>query len=313
MSERKLIVLGTASQVPARERNQNGYFLRFDDEGFLFDPGEGTQRQMIFAGVSVSGITRILVSHFHGDHCLGLAGIIQRISLDRVPHPIEVYYPASGQRYYEHLRDACSYHHAARLVERPISGDGRVFEDERLFIEARRLDHDIETYGYRIQEKDSFTLLPHRLAEEGIIGEAAGQLKKEGRLELGGRTVFIQDVGVRLPGQVFAYVMDTRLCPAIFERASGADMLLMETTFLSDLEDKAREFGHLTAAQAGIVARDSGVDFLVITHFSQRYLTPESLVQEASQYHPRVMAAQDGDHIDLPRRRRAGGEGPGPR
>jgi ribonuclease Z len=312
MSERKLIVMGTASQVPARERNQNGYFLRFDDEGFLFDPGEGTQRQMIFAGVSVSGITRIFISHFHGDHCLGLAGIIQRISLDRVPHPVEVYYPASGQRYYEHLRDACSYHHAAHLVERPISEDGRLFENERLFIEARSLDHDIETYGYRIQEKDSFTLLPHRLVEEGIAGEAAGLLKKEGRLELEGRIVLLQDMGVRLPGQAFAYVMDTRLCPAVFDLASGADLLLMEATFLSDLEDKAREFGHLTAAQAGMAARDSGVDLLVITHYSQRYLTPEALVQEASQYHPRVRAALDGDHIELPRRRRTGQKGPAP-
>jgi ribonuclease Z len=115
MSERKLIVLGTASQVPARDRNQNGYFLRFDDEGFLFDPGESTQRQMILAGVSVTGITKIFISHFHGDHCLGLAGIIQRISLDRVQHVIEVYYPASGRRYFDNLRHACSYHDEARL------------------------------------------------------------------------------------------------------------------------------------------------------------------------------------------------------
>jgi ribonuclease Z len=96
MSVRKLIVLGTASQVPNRDRNQNGYFLRFDAEGFLFDPGEGTQRQMIMAGVSAGSITRIFITHFHGDHCLGLAGIIQRISLDRCRIRGGVL-PASGQ------------------------------------------------------------------------------------------------------------------------------------------------------------------------------------------------------------------------
>jgi ribonuclease Z len=100
MSDRKLIILGTASQVPGRTRNQNGYLLRFDDEGFLFDPGEGTQRQMIVSGVSASEITKIFISHFHGDHCLGLAGIIQRISLDKVPHEVEVYYPASGCKFF---------------------------------------------------------------------------------------------------------------------------------------------------------------------------------------------------------------------
>jgi ribonuclease Z len=308
MSERRLIVLGTASQVPARERNQNGYFLRFDDEGLLFDPGEGTQRQMIFSGVSVTGITRIFISHFHGDHCLGLAGIIQRVSLDRVPHPIEIYYPASGQRYYENLRDACSYHYAAHLVERPISKDGRIFENERIFIEARRLDHDIETYGFRLEEKDSYTLIPRRLREEGIAGDTAGRLKREGHVRVGGKTVRIEDVGLKMPGQVFAYIMDTRLCRAVFDLASGADMLLMEATFLSDLEEKAREYGHLTAAQAGQVARDCGVKLLVISHYSQRYLTPEALVQEAYRFHPLSVAAGDGDRIDLPRRKRSGQE-----
>src|SRR5512137_646068 len=124
MSDRKLIILGTASQVPGRTRNQNGYLLRFDSEGFLFDPGEGTQRQMILAGVSVTEITKIFITHFHGDHCLGLAGIIQRISLDRVLHEVDIYYPASGQVYYEHLRDACLFYNSARLNGHPVSASG---------------------------------------------------------------------------------------------------------------------------------------------------------------------------------------------
>ncbi|MEP6923654.1 MAG: MBL fold metallo-hydrolase, partial [Pyrinomonadaceae bacterium] len=84
MSIRKFVALGTASQVPTRERNHNGYFLRWDEHGFLFDPGEGTQRQMTLAGVSASEITKIFITHFHGDHCLGLPGVMQRLSLDRV-------------------------------------------------------------------------------------------------------------------------------------------------------------------------------------------------------------------------------------
>jgi ribonuclease Z len=86
VSDRELVVLGTASQAPTRSRNHNGYLLRWDGEGLLFDPGEGTQRQMIFAGVTASQITRICITHFHRDHCLGLPGVLQRMSLDRVPY-----------------------------------------------------------------------------------------------------------------------------------------------------------------------------------------------------------------------------------
>ena len=97
MSNRELVVLGTASQAPTRSRNHNGYFLRWDDEGLLFDPGEGTQRQMLFAGITASQITRICITHFHGDHCLGLPGVLARMSLDRVPHTVEVSYPAGSR------------------------------------------------------------------------------------------------------------------------------------------------------------------------------------------------------------------------
>lgn len=304
MSDRKLIVLGTASQVPGRERNQNGYFLRFDDEGFLFDPGEGTQRQMILSGVAVSGITKIFISHFHGDHCLGLAGVIQRISLDRVAHPVEIYYPASGQAYYEHLKHACSYHNEAHLIERPVTSSGVIFEDDKLFIRAERLDHDIETFGFRIEERGSYTLIPERLAREGILGPAAGELKKRGSVLLGGREISVRDVGEPMPGQIFAFVMDTRLCDAVCDLARDADMLLTEATFLSELEGKAHEYGHLTAAEAGMIARDCSVRLLVLSHYSQRYTSVDALVEEASRFHTPVIAAGDGDHIDLPRRKR---------
>src|SRR5438874_8550637 len=103
MPARELVVLGTASQAPTRHRNHNGYLLRWDDEGWLFDPGEGTQRQLLFAGVAASAITRICLTHFHGDHCLGLPGVIQRIALDGVTESVHAYFPASGRPYWDRL------------------------------------------------------------------------------------------------------------------------------------------------------------------------------------------------------------------
>jgi ribonuclease Z len=121
---RELVVLGTASQAPTRTRNHNGYLLRWDGEGFLFDPGEGTQRQMLLAGVPSSAITRICVTHFHGDHCLGVPGVIQRLSLDGVAHPVVAHYPASGREYFARLRRASSFHEIADLREEPVERDG---------------------------------------------------------------------------------------------------------------------------------------------------------------------------------------------
>ncbi|MCA9638625.1 MAG: MBL fold metallo-hydrolase, partial [Myxococcales bacterium] len=146
MSARELVVLGTASQVPTRYRNHNGYFLRWDAEGILFDPGEGTQRQMIVPGVTASMITRICITHFHGDHCLGLAGISQRISLDRVPHEIDVHYPRSGQKYYERLRRSSIYHDVSKIRPCPIEGPGPVWRSKDLTLSVAQLDHGVDTY-----------------------------------------------------------------------------------------------------------------------------------------------------------------------
>ena len=140
MSIRKFVALGTASQVPTRYRNHNGYFLKWDDEGILFDPGEGTQRQMLLANVSATEITKICITHFHGDHCLGLAGIVQRLSLDRVPHEVEIYYPASGQKYFERLCEASIFHNQARLKPLPIKQPGVICRGPDFTLATARLE-----------------------------------------------------------------------------------------------------------------------------------------------------------------------------
>ncbi len=260
---------------------------------------------MILAGVSVTEITKIFITHFHGDHCLGLAGIIQRISLDRVLHEVHIYYPASGQVYYEHLRDSCLFHNSARLQGHPIFASGVIFEDERVTIEAKSLDHVVDCFGYRIQEKDSFTLDPQRLILEGIRDKDAGRLKASGTLDINGKTVCIADVGVARPGQCFAFVMDTRVCAAAYGLAQGADLCVMEATFLTDMEQAAHEYGHLTATQAALIARDAGVKKLVLSHYSQRYSSTQEFVREASVHHSDVIVAVDGQTIPFPTRKRA--------
>ncbi|WP_333768273.1 ribonuclease Z [Streptomyces sp. IBSBF 2435] len=277
MSARELVVLGTASQVPTRQRNHNGYVLRWDAEGILFDPGEGSQRQMVHAGVAAHDLTRICVTHFHGDHSLGLAGVIQRINLDRVPHPVTAHYPASGQRYFDRLRHATAYRETVSLREQPVTGDGVLAVTEDFTLEARRLSHPVESYGYRLTEPDRRRMLPALLAEHGIAGPDVGRLQREGVLN----GVTLAEVSEPRRGQRFAFVMDTRLCDAVPELADGCDLLVIESTFQDQDAALAEEYGHLTAGQAAAAARDAGVRHLVLTHFSQRYQDPAGFAEQA--------------------------------
>ncbi|MER8186609.1 ribonuclease Z [Kitasatospora sp. NPDC094015] len=307
MSQRELVVLGTASQVPTRHRNHNGYLLRWDGEGLLFDPGEGTQRQMLHAGVSATGITRIAVTHFHGDHSLGLAGVIQRINLDRVPHPVDAYYPATGQAFFDRLRYATAYHESAELRPRPIAGPGPLPAPGAPFeLAAVRLSHPVDSFGYRLTEPDGRRIVPERLAAAGLRGgPLVGRLQQQGSVTLDdGRTVTLDEVSEARPGQRFAFVMDTRLCPGVTELAEGADLLVIEATFLDADARLAEEHGHLTAAQAARVAAEAGVRTLVLTHFSQRYPDLDGHLDEARRHFDgELVVAEDLARVPVPPRR----------
>ncbi|MEU3844173.1 ribonuclease Z [Streptomyces sp. NPDC028635] len=301
MSVRELVVLGTASQVPTRHRNHNGYLLRWDGEGILFDPGEGTQRQMLRAGVAAHDLNRLCVTHFHGDHSLGLAGVIQRINLDQVPHDVTAHYPRSGQRFFDRLRYATAYRETVRITEAPVAGDGVIARTDAYTLEARRLSHPVESFGYRVVEPDGRRILPVRLAAHGIKGPDVGRIQREG--VLGG--VRLEDVSEVRRGQRFAFVMDTRLCDGVHALAEGCDLLVIESTFLDEDARLAADHGHLTAGQAARVARDAGVRHLVLTHFSQRYAEPEEFERQAraAGFEGELTVAHDLLRVPVPKRR----------
>ncbi|OLT03324.1 ribonuclease Z [Kocuria sp. CNJ-770] len=302
---RELVVLGTASQVPTRTRNHNGYLLRWDGAGLLFDPGEGTQRQMTHAGVSAAQVTRICLTHVHGDHCYGLPGVLSRMVLDGVEHPVDLHYPASGEEVVRALVSLATPGLDLRL--HPHGGPGAVAAD----LEVRPLHHRVETYGYRLTEPDGRTMVPERLAAAGIAGPDVGRLQREGRL----RGVDLEDMSVPRPGRRVAVVMDTAPCPGAEELAERADLLLAESTFADDDAALAARYLHLTAGQAGSLAAAGSAGTLVLTHFSSRYPDVALLAEQARRRAgaATVLAAQDLERFPLPPRRpgRPGGGTPG--
>jgi ribonuclease Z len=306
VSNRELVVLGTASQTPTRSRSQNGYLLRWDGEGLLFDPGEGTQRQMLFAGVKASEITRICLTHFHGDHCLGLPGVLQRLSLDQVSHVVEVCYPADGRELFGRLRRAAIFHDVVRLRERPVDGEGTIAVAPRFRLEGRFLSHSVPSIGYRLVEPDGRRMLPAKLASCGIAGPDIRRLQQQGHIVARGRQVKIEQVSEPRRGQRFAFIMDTRLCDAAFTLADAADMVVCESTYLQNDARLAKSYGHMTAAQAGRIAAESNARILVLTHFSSRYANNDSqrfTDEAAAVFGGKLIVAHDLIRIPLPRRR----------
>jgi ribonuclease Z len=292
---RELVVLGTASQVPTRTRNHNGYLLRWDGEGLLFDPGEGTQRQMTFAGVAPTAITRICLTHVHGDHCYGLPGVLSRMVLDGVPHPVDLHYPAEGESVVRALVGLATP--GLDLQLHPHAEAGPVADG--LTVEPLR--HRVAAFGYRLVEPDGRTLLPERLAAAGISGSAVGELQRTGER---GR-VRLADVSVPRRGQKVAVVMDTAPCAGAEALADDADLLLAECTFADEDAALAAEYRHLTAGQAGALAATAGARTLVLTHFSGRYddLEPLAAQARATAGTATVRVAHDLDRVGLPRRR----------
>jgi len=307
MSDREFIALGTSSQVPTRKRSHNSYLLRWDGENFLFDPGEGTQRQLILAGVAAGSIGHICITHFHGDHWLGLAGVAQRLSLEQCGHPVNLYYPESGQTYVDRLCDAAIYRREAEIIQHPISeeSDGMIelFRTKKYVLKAHPLNHSVPTVGFRVEELDFIRFIPERLKSAKVTGPMVGELQRKGHIRSEDRIVYLEDVSVPQPGNIFAFIMDTRPCPGAVALAKDADLLVMEATYTSDHQALANLYLHSTAADAADTAYKAGAHRLALTHFSQRYSNVAQHLQDAGRIFTNVNVLNDLDRIEIPRRK----------
>jgi len=303
MSPRDLIILGCSSQQPTRLRNHGAYLLRCNQEGLLFDPGEGTQRQFIFANISPTCITRIFISHFHGDHCLGLSSLLIRLNLDKVTHPIHCYFPAKekGKMYFDRLRYSTHYHDHINLIEHPIFESGVVHVDTSFIIEARFLDHAIDNLGWRIKEVDRIKFYKEKLFSSGIRGKMVKELEEKGTVTLDGKVIHLTEVSYVHEGAVFSFVVDTKYCKNAVDLARGAKLFLCESTYLEQHRNLATHYDHMTAKQAAYIAKEANVDKLILTHFSARYRDLHPFEKEAQELFPNVEVADDLKRFAFPK------------
>lgn len=301
MSARDIIILGSSSQQPTRRRNHGAYLVRWNSDGMLFDPGEGTQRQFIHANVAPTCVNRIFISHFHGDHCLGLGSMLMRLNLDKVTHPIHCYYPASGKKYFDRLRYGTIYHETIHVIEHPVTHEGVVHDDGNFKIEGYYLEHGVDNIGWRITEPDTVKFDPDKLRASGVRGPLVKELEKKGSVILDGKTVKLDEVSWVRQGDTLAVVIDTRYCQKAVEVAREAKVLICESTYLEEDRDLARKHFHLTARQAATIAKEANVQKLILTHFSARYQDLLPFKTEAEEIFPYVEIAEDLKRFEFSR------------
>jgi ribonuclease Z len=290
---RKLTILGCSSQQPTRKRNHGAYLVRWNEEGHLFDPGEGTQRQFIFADIAPTCVKRIFISHFHGDHCLGVGSMLMRLNLDKVTHAIHCYYPASGKVYFDRLRYGSIYHENITVIEHPIEQPGLVHEEGPFRIEAQFLKHGVENIGWRISERDRHKFDREQLKRFGVEGPLVRLLEAEGSLVINGRKVTLDEVSSIRKGDVLAVVIDTSYCSEAVALAREARLFLCESTYLEEHRHLAEKYRHLTAKQAAEIAKKAGAQELILTHFSARYQDLDGFAEEAREIFPNTFVADD--------------------
>lgn len=292
----ELTFLGTSSMVPTKERNVSGIYLSFKEEGILFDCGEGTQRQMNITGIKRTSVTRVYITHWHGDHVAGLIGLIQTLGNEHITRPIHIYGPKETKKRFQSMCDAFFFNEKIEVIlhELDPKKPERCTDEEEFEVWAVGLEHSIPCIGFRFVEKDRVNLDKSKMAKLGLTeGPHLAKLKSGDSIEWKKKKISPDDVCITTPGKVIVYIPDTLYCKAAIELARDADVLIAESTYTAALQEKALEYSHMTARESAQIASQAGVKKLYLTHFSQRYKTTEEIEQDARTVFDNVVCAKD--------------------
>ncbi len=272
----EVIFLGTGGIMPTRERNVPAIAIRYRGEVILFDVGEGTIRQMNTARLSPMKVNKIFITHFHGDHYLGLGGLIQTMNLWNRERPLHIYGPKYTFEFVQNFLNSGFFMPGFEVHVHELGETRLRFGNYEIW--SFKVEHGVPALGYVFREKDKRgKFLPEKLAEFGLRpGPVLGRLEREGKIEFNGRLVRLEDVtGPRRKGVKVVYTGDTKPCERVRLFAEGADLLIHEATYLSP-EDRGESY-HSTVEEACETARRAKVRLLALFHRAVRYTYEEYL------------------------------------
>lgn len=294
----RIVVLGSGAAIPSPERNLTSIALKYEGKVFLFDCGEGTQRQMMKYKISYSKIKAILVSHLHGDHIFGIPGLLYTLSIDETPRtePLLIIGPKGTEK---RIRELVSKEIPFLKIEEVDEGWKMDLGDAVIYPFRTRHSEKGVSLGYVFEEKEGLRFNKEKCAQLGIKGRMFKLLENERKITIHRKTISIEEVTYKKKGRKVVVSGDTSYCENTVKNARNADVLFHEATFMEDKRDKAYEDFHSTVQDAAKVAKEAEVKKLVLYHIGNRYTDEKEIEKEAKQIFQNTIVAKDGLEIHI--------------
>jgi len=300
----RVVFLGTSGSVPTLKRSLPSVVVQCPREQWMFDCGENTQRQMMQAKVSFHKKLKVFLTHLHGDHVLGLPGVLQTMALMDRKEPLQVYGPTGIKDFLVCTKETLNFGLTFPVEINEIQAEGVISDEEEYSVIVAKSNHAVESYAYAFIEKPRpGKFYPKKAVALGVpAGELWSKLQGGEEITLsGGRVVKPGDVmGPLRAGRKIVYTGDTRPFEAFAKFAAGADLVIHDCTFDDSLMEKAALDGHSTPSQAALEAKAAGAKRLVLSHISARYPNATLLLEQAKKVFPNTVVAEDFLELELP-------------
>ncbi len=294
----RLTMLGTSGSTPTKDRGLPSMLIAYDGSSYMFDCGEGTQMQMMKFGANISKVKCIFLTHLHGDHVIGIAGLIRTMALNNREGELVIFIPKG---YENRLRNLLTFDRALIRYKVTIKGvgSGEVYKGKNFSVRAFKLNHTIATFGYSFAENDKFKFDKEKCKSLGIRGKMFSELSEKGRVSVRGKTIQLKQVTTRVAGKKIVYSSDSRPCASTIAAARNCTVLVHEANYANAQQKLAQERKHSTAAEAARIAKKAKAKMLILTHISARYKDASELLKEAQKEFKNSVLGYDGYTIDI--------------
>jgi ribonuclease Z len=273
----KIVILGSGGAVPSPARSLPSIGMRYFGEVYLFDCGEGTQRQMMIYGLSYARVKMIFLTHLHADHFLGIGGLMQTLKMNDRKEPLFIFGPDGTERC---ILPIIAGNYPFQIYINEID-EKFCLKNERFSISAFKTHHNVRSLGYVFKENDSWNFNKEKAERLGIKGRMFGKLEREGEIVIGKKRVKLEDVTTPKKGKKVVYTGDTVPSQEVVAASKEADLLIHDGTFSEEHAGEAKEKCHSTVSQAAEVAKKAKVKKLILVHISNRYKDASALEKEA--------------------------------
>ena len=297
-----LTFLGTSSMLPTKERNHSSALIQYQNEGIMIDCGEGVQRQLKIAQISPCKLTRLLITHFHGDHVLGIPGLLQSLVANNYQKTLQIYGPRGTKKYIRYMFKGFVFKEFRRLkYEITELNSTKIFYKNKNFsLKCANVNHAIPTLMYSFTENDKLRINLDYLKKFGLkMHPLLGKLQQGKNIIYKGKKITAEKATIKRPGKKITLITDSAPSPTLAKFAKNSDLLVCESTWSSHMNHLVEKRKHLTSRHAAEIAKKSNSKKLILTHFSQRYKTLDEMLKEAKAVFKNTELAKDFMKIEL--------------